>query len=121
MNVTADPSIRGQAVADITAWLQYVYDAIGEGEEGVRAKLQPDPFYARNPLLSEAIVEAVLHEIEFGVFQHEIDRFRDYHNAQQGIRPDEVLTRPGFTELPYPAKLCLVQGMDRILQRIRTD
>lgn len=120
MNVSADPGVRGQAVADITSWLQYVYDAMEVGEEGVTGKLQPDPFYNRNGVLTDAVVERVVGEIELGIFQYEIDRFSSYHNAQQGIQPDEALIRPGFTELPYHAKLCLVQGVDRILQKIRT-
>lgn len=118
MDITNDPIRRAECVAAITAYLQHVYDVM-ERDDGGRADLQPDPFYARNHVLTEGVVEGVVREIEFGVFQYEIDRFPGYHNSAQGIAPGEVLVRPGFTELPYAAKLSLVQGLDAILQQYR--
>ncbi|HLE79856.1 MAG TPA: hypothetical protein VJA25_01020, partial [Dehalococcoidia bacterium] len=63
--------------------------------------------------------EGVIKAIEYEVFQYEIDRYPGYHNAAQSVQPGEVLVRPGFAELPYEAKLYLVQGVDGILQRYR--
>lgn len=113
-------NLLDEATAEVTAWLQFCYDAM-EKPDGGRADLQPDPFYARNHLLTESIVEAVVKDIELGVIQHEIDRFPAYHHNAQSVQPGEVLVRPGFTELPYEAKMALVQGLDRIMQRYRVD
>ena len=119
MDITQDQDRQLAAVAEVTAWLQYIYDVMDEGESAIKTKLTPDPFYARNSLLTKDIVEQVIKTIEFEIFEHEIVNFSGYHNAMQNISPDEKLVRPGFTELPYDAKLCLVQGVDKVLQGIR--
>lgn len=116
MNVTTNPERRAQAVAEITAWQQHVWDIM---EEGRLETLQPDPFYERNSLLTPEVIEKVLHTVEFDILEYEIQHYPGYHYPHQGLVDGEKLVRPGFTELPDPQKLAMVQGMDRILQQYR--
>jgi len=117
MKVTSDTTKREEAVAEITSWLQKCWQYM---EDGRVAAMQPDPFYPRNKVLTAKIVEEVTHTLEFDIFQFEIEKYPDYHRKHQGISSGEYLIRPGFTELPYHAKLFLVQGADRVLQKYRS-
>ena len=118
MKLTSD---SGPAVA-VATWLQSVSDRMEDGEP-----IDPDPFYPRNPLLTPDIVEKVVEEVE-GVFEYEMRCVPSYHYAQHGMAaplwgqpPVAPLVPPGFTTLPYPAKLALVQEIDRILQAYREE
>ncbi len=107
---------KTEAVSEVTDFLQTIWQLM---EDGRIATLQPDPFYPRNGVLTKEVVEGVVSAIEFDVFEFEIQKYPGYHKEHQQLEPGEKLVRPGFTELPYPQQLALVQGLDRITQCYR--
>jgi len=82
--------------------------------------LQPDPFYARNEVLTPKVVEEVIKALE-GIFIYELKNSPSYHRKAQGISNTEYLIPPGFDKLPYQEQLAVVQGVDRIFQEYRDE
>ena len=109
---------RFQECSDrVIQWLHdcwvYIYNKEPE-------KMQPNPFYERNSVLTKEIVEKVITDIE-GIFVRELDKFMNYHRGAQGVHASQVLVTPALDKLPYLAQRYIVQGLDRILQEYRVE
>ena len=112
-------------VAETMSWLHdcWVHSGGAEGsQEGDVFKLsslQPNTFYERNKELTPEVVDQVIADME-GIFATEIQKYPGYHNNAQGISTDtHHLVVAGFDKLPYPQRLAIVQGVDRIFQKHR--
>jgi len=115
MKLTTDPTQQQQCVDKTIAWLHHVWEMTEEGRH-----IQADPFYARNKLLTPAVVKQVMASIE-DIFKSELQRYPGYHRTAQGISAREYLIPPGFDHLPHDEQLAVVQGIDRIFQEYRAD
>ena len=112
-------------VAETMSWLHDCWIHSG-GAEGPQdgdvfkfSSLQPNPFYERNAVLTPEVVDQVIADME-GIFATEIQKYPGYHNNAQGISTDtHHLVVAGFDKLPYPQRLAIVQGVDRIFQKHR--
>ena len=111
-------NIRFQECSDrVIHWLHDCWTHI---HDHTVEKLQPDPFYERNAVLTPEIVEKVIADIE-AIFVKELDKFMTYHRNAQGISSSQILVTPSFDKLPYLAQRYIVQGLDRILQEYRVE
>ena len=111
-------NIRFQECSDrVIHWLHDCWTHI---HDHTVEKLQPNPFYERNAVLTPEIVEKVIADIE-AIFVHELNKYMQYHRNAQGISSSQILITPSFDKLPYLAKRCIVQGLDRILQEYRVE
>jgi hypothetical protein len=115
MKLTGNLTRQQECVNRTIEWLHHVWETTEHGRQ-----LQPDPFYARNALLTPDVVHHVIGSIE-GVFESELSRYPDYHRRAQGIAANEHLVPPGFDELPYAQQLAVVQGIDRIFQEYKDE
>lgn len=100
--------------------IHWLHDCWTHIHDNTVEKLQPDPFYERNALLTPEIIEKVITDIE-AIFVHELDKFMQYHRTAQGVSSSQILVTPSFDKLPYLAQRCIVQGLDRILQEYRVE
>lgn len=85
--------------------------------------LRPNPFYERNDVLTEEVVEKVIFELE-NLMLDEFKKFPGYHERAQGVHEapgaQGTKLRPTqFDRLPYDMKLAIVQGIDEIMQPFR--
>ena len=111
-------NIRFQECSDhVIHWLHDCWTHI---HDHTVEKLQPDPFYERNAVLTPEIVEKVIADIE-AIFVNELNKYMQYHRNAQGISSSQILITPSFDKLPYLAQRCIVQGLDRILQEYRVE
>lgn len=104
-----------QCHLDVIEWLHEVWALTTNGRPFV-----PDPFYTRNDVLTEEVVEKVIAKLE-EIFLYEIEHFPAYHRTNQGLAEDERLATPGYLKMTYSEKLAVVQGVDRIMQGYRQD
>ena len=109
---------RFQECSDsVIQWLHdcwvYIYNKEPE-------KMQPNPFYERNDVLTKEIVEKVITDIE-AIFVKELEKYMGYHRGAQGVHASQILVTPALDKLPYLAKRYIVKGLDRILQEYRVE
>lgn len=98
----------------------FLHDCWTHIHDNTVEKMQPDPFYSRNDVLTPEIVEKVAIDIE-GIFKTELTKYMSYHRNAQGVSTSQELVAPGFDQLPYHAKRYVCIGMDRILQDYRIE
>ncbi len=117
MYVTTEPG-RFQECSDRNIeWLHHCWTFIHDDEVG---KMQPDPFYERNDVLTPEVITAVITDIE-ALFRSELDKYMGYHRNAQGVSTSQILVTPSFDKLPYLAQRYIVQGLDRIMQEYRVE
>ncbi|MGH8524283.1 MAG: hypothetical protein ACREXY_08720, partial [Gammaproteobacteria bacterium] len=91
MKITATKDKQQECAGRIIAWLHAVWERAEGGDP-----MQPDPFYARNHLLTEEVVLSVLGGIE-DLMDKEFQRYPGYHYSAQGVDPAAaVLVSPGY-------------------------
>lgn len=101
-------------VAETFRWLHTCWEMTEHGRQ-----LQPDPFYARAPLLTPVVVQMVIKTME-DLMQKEIEKFPNYHNTAQGINTQtHHLVVPAFDALPFSEQLAIVIGIDKVFQQYR--
>lgn len=109
-----------QATPIVTAFLQHIQDVMLQGDEAVARELQPDPFYPVK--FAGEFVEKQVVKLE-GVYTYELDNYKSYHYSEHAkagkLVEGERLVPPGFPNLPYEAKLYMVQGYHKILRAVR--
>lgn len=110
-----------QCVAETMAWFSKCWVMTG-GSKGLNPdnNLSPDPFYPRNAELTPEVVDKVINDVE-SIYAHEIKTYPGYHTGAQGVDRSTQLATPRFDLLPYPQRLAIVQGVDRIFQKYRDD
>lgn len=108
MKLTGDTSRQRECALEIVAWLHAAWEMMEKG-----TVIQPNPFYARDSLLTPEVIDNVLASLE-GIFINEFKKYPGYHNQAQGIVAGEKLVPPGFDKLPLTQKRAIVQGIDRI-------
>ena len=114
-----------QCKKEVMAWEGHCWEVINrQGKE-----LTLDPFYARNELLTEDVVTAMIlcHEDNL---KTEIKKYAGYHYKAQGIGDttgltseymQSILKPTGWDKLPYDQQFAIVQGIDQICQKYRDD
>ena len=115
MKLTNNLEREKECTAKTIDWLHQVWVLMRDGR---LSRLQPDPFYERNDLLTPEIVNGVLEALK-GIFVSELRNYLSYHQRAQGVSASEVLVPPGFNKLDYSYKLAIVQGIDRIFGEYR--
>jgi hypothetical protein len=115
MKLTGNLTRQQECVNRTIEWLHQVWDVTERGRT-----LQPDPFYARNALLTPEVIKNVIENIE-GIFKSELARYPDYHRRAQGISANEYLIPPGFDHMTGAQQLAIVQGIDRIFQEYKDE
>lgn len=113
MKVLADK--KSQCQVETIAYLHQVWEIHERG-----GMIQPDPFYERNDVLTEEVVQNVIRNIE-DLFITELKKFPTYHKNQNNISESETLVPPGFDKMTPTEQRAVVQGIDRIFQQYRDD
>lgn len=110
-----DPKQNLTCISETMTFLGDCRKSLDAGEA-----LHPDPFYARNSLLTKEIVEKVISEIEREI-NHELRQYPGFHRTAQGVPEGRTLVSTEFDKLPYVQQLAIVQGIDRIFQKHRME
>lgn len=88
-------------------WMHEVWLCMRDG-----LPLDPDPFYPRD--LND-YVDIVLGDM-ISELEYELHFSPGYHRKNQLIMADQELVIPAYLELPFSARLAIVQGIDRIMR-----
>ena len=115
MKVTQDKARQAECTVETIAWLHACWERLQRGEP-----LAPDPFYARNELLTEAVIADVLTGID-KLMAEEFRKYPGYHTTAQGVSASTPLVPPHFLTLPPQERFAIVQGIDRIFQGYKAD
>ena len=100
--------------------IQWLHDCWVYIKDAEAYKMQPNPFYERNDVLTPEIVDKVINDIEV-IFVKELEKYMGYHRSAQGVHASQVLVTPAFDKLSYPCQRYIVQGIDRIMQEYRVE
>lgn len=118
-------SEEANCVREVMAWEGHCWQVINRDKK----ELTADPFYARNDVLTEAVVTAMILAHEENLL-HEIKQYPMYHLKAQGlgtasthsVEQAQAVLKPTFwDQLPYDQQFAIVQGIDQICQKYRDN